>query len=62
MISFTFEMALAVRVMGAFLVTSGTLVVVAICISLALKMFDYSKTPHPTAAAKSRRAVEALLF
>jgi uncharacterized membrane protein len=37
-------MALAVRVMGAtFLVTSG-MVVVAIRISLALKLLDYSRT------------------
>src|SRR5712691_572 len=43
MISFTLVTALAVRVTGAaFLVTSGT-VVVAIGISLALKLFDYSK-------------------
>jgi len=33
---------LAVRVMGAAFLTSGT-VVVAIRISLALKLFDYSK-------------------
>src|ERR1700757_91917 len=42
-ISFTLATALGVRVTGAaFFVTSGT-VVVAIRISLALKLFDYSK-------------------
>src|ERR1700722_5969929 len=42
-ISFTLVTALPVRVTGAaFLATSGT-VVVAIRISLALKLFDYSK-------------------
>src|ERR1700730_9914500 len=48
MISFTLATALAVRVTGAaFLVTSGLVtsgtVVVAIRISLALKLFDYSR-------------------
>ena len=44
MISFTLETALAVRLIGAaFFVTSGT-VVVAIRISLALKLFDYSRS------------------
>src|SRR5215471_8485725 len=42
MISFTLATALAVRLMGATFLTSGT-VVVAIRISLALKLFDYSK-------------------
>src|SRR5690242_16926072 len=42
MISFTFATALLVRLIGAFLVTSGT-VVVAIRISLALKLFNYIK-------------------
>src|SRR5438270_12349597 len=47
MISFTFFTALTVRVTGgAFLVTSGT-VEVAICISLALKLFNYSKCCFP---------------
>jgi hypothetical protein len=42
MISFTLVTALGVRVTGGvFFVTSGT-VVVAIRISLALKLFDYS--------------------
>src|SRR6476660_3515540 len=48
MISFTLVTALAVRVTGAaFLVTSGT-VVVAIRISLALKLFDYSNMWFPS--------------
>jgi hypothetical protein len=47
MISFTLATALAVRLIGAFLAISGT-VVVAIRISLALKLFNYSKyyPPH----------------
>src|SRR5215471_9839071 len=49
MISFTLETALVVRVMGADFLTSGT-VVVAIRISLALKLFDYSKIVFPTRA------------
>src|ERR1700756_5176526 len=42
-ISFTLATALAVRLIGATFLTSGTVVVVAIRISLALKLFDYSK-------------------
>src|SRR5579871_80387 len=42
MISFTLATALAVRLTGAAFLTSGT-VVVAIRISLALKLFDYTK-------------------
>jgi hypothetical protein len=42
MISFTLATAFAVRVTGAAFLTSGT-VVVAIRISLALKLFDYIK-------------------
>src|SRR5579863_9217924 len=42
MISLTLATAFAVRLMGAAFFTSGT-VVVAIRISLALKLFDYTK-------------------
>src|SRR5437660_229288 len=42
MISLTLVTALAVSEIGAFLVTSGTFVV-AIRISLALKLFNYNK-------------------
>src|SRR5215472_11221771 len=49
MISFTFATAFVVRVIGATFFTSGT-VVVAIRISLALKLFDYNRVSKTAAS------------
>src|SRR5215831_4052992 len=53
MISFTLATALAVRLIGAFLVTSG-MVVVAIRISLALKLLGYYSRAFPTCRTQSK--------
>jgi hypothetical protein len=52
MISLTLATALLVRVTGAAFLTSGT-VVVAIRISLALKLFDYIKCRLPSSGQDS---------